>query len=178
MAAPLLTPEDWHELRQAAQGGMSDSDLALTYNISKNTIKQKRWADKKRGDTWLTPKEVRIASEIEEVKRKNRTTENGLTNLTGETSALATLSSKLAKMKEEAPVYIAEKVLDLIKKGLDGNLIPAPKSAKDLSTLAGVFGNMVGINKGGGMVIQVGGAAWNSSQAHEKPVIVVQAQEA
>lgn len=175
MGAAKLTPAEWHEVRLASEAGMDDDELAQTFNVTKNAIQQRKHREK-----WLTPRKLKEMAMVQEAKDKAK----GLTNsvavraVSEEGTALATLSSKLAKMKEEAPVYIAEKVLDLIKTSLEGNLIPAPKSAKDLSTLTGVFGNMVGINKGGGMVIQVGGAAWGASQAPEKPkIVVLEAQE-
>ncbi len=177
MPSPLLTPEDWHELRQSSQGGMSDEDLAAVYSISKNTIRQKRWQDKQNGDPWLTPKEIRLAAEIEELKKKNKTVGNHLTNLTEAPSAMANIAAKLAKLKEETPLAIAEKTSALILEGLQ-NLI-APKGWKEMSIASKIFSDSVGLNKGGGMVIQVGGAAWQGSAQGEKPrIVTIQAEEA
>lgn len=178
MGSPLLTQSEWDEVAKAAECGMSDDDLAAEFGIPKNTIRQRRFADKKKGKPWLTPKELSLAAEIEELKAKSKVAGNGLTSLTDGPSALGIASAKLAKLKEEAPLFIAERVFELIQNSLNGGLLTAPKSWKELSSATSILGAQIGQNKSAAPNVTIGMKWGSKPPTGEGPIVVVKTESA
>lgn len=171
MPAPKLSPEAWSEIRICGESGMSDEELSETYMVSKEAIRQRRKREK-----WITPKALKEMAMIQEAKDKARVMNNdSVTSVTGPTAVVA-IAAKLSKMKEETLLLVAEKCQELITQGFEK--LTAPKGWKEMAVANTIFNNAVGVNKGGGMVIQVGGAAWQGSPQGERPKIIqIEAQE-
>ena len=107
----------WREVQSASEAGCSDEELAETYGISRPAIRQR-----KKRENWLTPRKLHEMAAVEEATSKARLSarlfEPGVTAVTGP-SGLGVASAKLAKLREETPLLIAEKVADLIKRLAD-----------------------------------------------------------
>lgn len=175
MPSAILSAEEWAEVKAASEAGMDDDELAQTYGVLKNAIQQRKYREK-----WLTPRKMKEMAMVQEAKDKARSMTNSVAvrDVSEEKSAMAVMSAKIAKLKEETPLMIAERASELIMEGLKTLL--APKGWKEMAIAQKVFNDATGLNKGGGMVIQVGGAAWGGSpQTSERPQIVtIKAEEA
>lgn len=175
MPAAKLSKEIWLEIKTASECGMDDDELSQTYNIPKNAIQQRKHREK-----WLTPRKLKELAMVQEAKDAARVMNNkteGVSSVSADTpTALVNVAAKLTAIKETTFLALAEKTSELMLEGLKTLL--APKGWKEMSIASTVFSNAVGANKGGGMVIQVGGAAWQGSPQGEKPrIIQIEAQE-
>jgi hypothetical protein len=171
--AGKLSKEQWASLRKKAEAGESDASLEAEFGILANAIRQKRFADKRRGDPWITPKEI----DLEHAKKALERHFKGLTNAgkkgdVGEELAPVS-SAELASIREDTPAKLAKWASGMLLASL--GLIRPPTNVTELKTLSNFFRENAGLNQqGGGINIAIGsGMNWSSQGQAEKPIVVI-----
>jgi hypothetical protein len=171
--AGKLSKEQWASLRKKAEAGESDASLEAEFGILANAIRQKRFADKERGDPWKTPK-------MEELERRKKELEASFKKLGNAGSGkdaleLATVSpAELARIKEEIPAHVGKKLGQLLLASL--STLPVPRSIGDFNTMFNAFRKAMGLDQqvGGGINIAISsGMNWSSQGQAEKPIVVI-----
>lgn len=173
-----LDKAGWATLRGLAEQGKTDEWLEAEFGVPANTIRQHRWADRKRGKPWLTPKFKQEQEEAERLKKSMKNLKNdGLKKQTEEPenqteTALQIVSpGEIAQLKEQVPGIIAKGVSELLLAALP--TMPPPKDWSEFKTLHSIFRDSAGLNQSsGGIAIQFNGMDWSSSKKMEKPIVL------
>lgn len=66
-------PERWAEIRKAWESGQSDLAIAKSHQVHRNSIRNRREADAKRGDPWIVQPDVRKMHSPEAAREMQRT---------------------------------------------------------------------------------------------------------
>lgn len=166
-----LTKGEWAQVRELAEGGKSDSWLEDEFGVDKNTIRQRRFADKQKGDPWLTPKEMEIRARQEALARMFQNKSNGGTG-EGETSEVLTVSeSELSQLREETPGIIAKKTAELLLGSFP--ILQLPRTIPEFKALFSVFMQAAGLDKQQGPTVNIGMAWGSGSSPKDIPVKVI-----
>jgi hypothetical protein len=175
MAKAKLTKEDWKEVRALIESGEMDyAEVSEKFGITKNACQQRAFRE-----VWKTPRRLAEAALVEQAKAaaKTMTVAEAMETVTKTPeSALTKSAARLAKLREDTPVFVAEELDKVIRAALTTGL-PVPKSLKELSIATTIWSNMVGLKQGqGGPLVQIGvGMNWASGPkgSNEGPMVVV-----
>ena len=67
---PPALKVDWNEIRKASELGMTDKEISEEYGVLQESIRKRRFDSKKKGQPWLTGKELKMRAAIEHAKRE------------------------------------------------------------------------------------------------------------
>lgn len=179
----VLSKDEWKTLRELAESGKDDQWLSDEFGISCNTIRQKRFADKRRGKPWLTPKEVEKKAAIDRIEKAYSNLKNGEKPKTddeegGEKTGLEKVSpSELAHIRDHIPGVIAKQFGSLLLASLP--TLPPPKDITEFNVYHNIFRKAASLDGAGGVAIQINnnGMQWSSSKEVEKPIVLVKAEK-
>lgn len=176
MPKAQLTKSQWLEVQTMIESGQMDYGQASEhYGVEKNAIQQRSHRFK-----WATPRRLAEAALVEQAKAaaKTMTVEEAMETVTKTPEGVLTKQAgKLARLREETPLFVADSLDKVIRAALTGGL-PVPKTWKEFASACGIFSTMVGL-KGStaGPLVQIG-MNWGgtTTKTQEGPVVVVQGE--
>lgn len=142
---PVLTLSEWEALKLASIRGVPDRQLVEQFGVKLNTICKRRSRD----PLWLAACANRITNNKR--PRSSQVVKSTLSKEAGDSVKLAVTNS-LDAIAAENPVIIANAMHEMIKRSLEGNVIPDPQTLQELAIANKLLRTSTGQDKAEGTV--------------------------
>lgn len=135
MAGPVLTKEQWDEVRLLSIKGIPDSQICETYGIRSGTLYQRRYND----SAWLA---LWRAGAQKPGKVPEKLLPEGLSPAVQEAASMS-----LEELAQNNPLLLAQYTHSKIKEAVQSDSLPTPSSWGELKTASEIFRKAVGLDK-------------------------------
>lgn len=168
MPKASLTRAEWDEIREFVERTGDIPAAAAKFGVKANSVHQRAHRE-----NWVTQKRLAESSLVEEARRIAKTlTHDQAVKVISHDSAqiMGAAAARMAKLREDVPMEVSEKVAEKIRQGLTE--LGVPKSWKEFATAIGVFSQMTGLNKSTALSISVSPMSWGSAPSPASPIVL------
>lgn len=135
MGVPVLSDEQWEEVKLLSIKGVPDTQLCAQYGIRSGTLYQRRYND----SNWLT---LWRAGPQRSGKAPEKILPEGLSPAFQEASSMT-----LEELAQNNPLLLAQYTHSKIKEAVQSDSLPTPSSWGELKTASEIFRKAVGLDK-------------------------------
>lgn len=135
MAGPVLTKEQWDEVRALSLKGVPDVQLCARYGIRTGTLYQRRYND----PTWLA---LWRAGPAKPGKAPEKSLPQGLSP-----AVQSAADMTIEELAQNNPLLLAQYTHSKIKEAVQTDSLPTPSSWGELKTASEIFRKAVGLDK-------------------------------